>query len=429
MIKNLVDVEGSVESREEKKVALGASQSGEDCSSHIRPVWMDIDLEALRQNYLQVQQRLSPGIKIIAAVKANAYGHGVVEVANVLSRQGVDGLATGSFEDALAIRAAGISTKVLLLPCQLPESSMELLRHDLIPTVYNLETANAISNAALIPKGVYVKVDCGLGRFGVHIGDALAFVKAVAALPKLVVEGLYTHVPFDDTKGKNWAMRQLEAFRELRRTLASDGIAIPVTQALSSAGIVSQLDDEGCTAVCPGHLLYGLRPVSEDVADCSAFRPVLRSIRTRLIHTSLRPTVRLSGMGGRRRLAAGTTVGVVPLGLVDGYRPSRGGEAAMLIRGQRVPVIGVSLEATTLDLSRVAHPSVGELVVALGRDGGENIGVEEIANWQDASALETLMTFNRQIPSRYLAAPGTGSPQAEAGPRGERSSPSSRASY
>jgi alanine racemase len=403
-MKDLLDFEGTVESHEgSKKVALDASiERGEECSSHVRPVWMDIDLEALRQNYLEVRKRLPAGVKVIAAVKANAYGHGAVPVAHVLSRQGVDGFATGSFEDALAIRAAGISTKVLLLPCQLPESSEELLHHDLIPTVYNLETANAISKAALTTRAVYVKVDCGLGRFGVHIGDALAFVKAVAALPKLMVEGLYTHVPFDDTKGKSWAIRQLGAFRELRTALANGGIAIPVTQALSSAGIVAQLDDGGCSAVCPGHLLYGLRTVSEDVADCSAFRPVLRSISTRIIHTSHRSTVRLSGMSGRRKLAAGTTVGVVPLGLVDGYRPARTGEAAMLIRGQRVPVLGVSLEATTLDLSRVSRPVIGEHVVVLGQDGGENVGLEEIANWQNASALETVMTFNRQIPARYL---------------------------
>jgi alanine racemase len=403
-MKDLLDVEGAFESREDSKEAVpGVNiERGGECPSPVRPVWMEIDLEALRQNYLEVRKRLPPGVKVIAAVKANAYGHGAGPVAHVLSRQGVDGFATGSFEDALAIRAAGISTKVLLLPCQLPESSEELLHHDLIPTVYNLETANAISKAAVSPKAVYVKVDCGLGRFGVHIGDALVFVKAVAALPKLVVEGLYTHLPFDDTKGKSWAIRQLGAFRELRGALANGGIAIPVTQALSSAGIVAQLDDGGCSAVCPGHILYGLRTVSEDVADCSAFRPVLRSISTRIIHTSHHSTVRLSGMSGRRKLAAGTTVGVVPLGLVDGYRPARSGEAAMLIRGQRAPVIGVSLEATTLDLSRVADPSIGEPVVALGRDGGENIGIEEIANWQNASALETVMTFNRQIPSRYL---------------------------
>ena len=215
-------------------------------------MWSEIDLDAVRDNFAEVRRRTRPGVQIIAAVKANGYGHGAVLVARTLSRHGVDGFATGSFDDACALREAGISAKVLLLPCQLPESTEELFRHDLIPTVYNLETANAVSSAATSPKSVYVKVDCGLGRFGVHIDDALDFVRAVTALPRLVVDGLYTHLPFNDANGQRWAIRQLAAFQALRRALADNGIAIPVTQALSSPGIVLDLDDGGCTAVCPG---------------------------------------------------------------------------------------------------------------------------------------------------------------------------------
>ena len=117
------------------------------------------------------------------------------EVGRVLADLGAYALATGCFEDALALRAAGVRSKILLFACQLPEASGQLLANDVIPTVYNLETARAVSESATAPTAVYVKVECGLGRFGVEVGEAADFVQAVAALPNVVVEGLYTHSP------------------------------------------------------------------------------------------------------------------------------------------------------------------------------------------------------------------------------------------
>ena len=173
---------------------------------------------------------------------------------------------------------------------------------------------------------------------------------------------------------------------------------IPVTQALSSAGVVAGLDDLGCTAVCPGRLLYGLAPVTPDVADCGEFRPVLKAIKTKLIHTAEHRLSRSAGMSGRDRFSAGATIGVVPLGLIDGYRPARAGVAEMLVRGRRVPVLRTSLEATTLDLTDVPDVGLGEPVVALGVDGPERITLEDVATWQGTSALEVLTTFSDRMP-------------------------------
>lgn len=367
-------------------------------SDDVRPVSLEVDLDALRANYMALRRMVPSETKLIASVKANAYGHGVARVGRVLADLGAYALATGRFEDALALRAAGVQSKILLFACQLPEASGHLLASDVIPTVYNLETARAVSGSATAPTPVYVKVECGLGRFGVDVGDGADFVQAVASLPNIVVEGLYTHSPFDDAPGRTWAVERLAEFRVLRDTLAEAGLQIPITQALSSAGVVAGLDDLGCSAVCPGRLLYGLTPVTPDVADCGEFQPVLRAIKTRLIHIAQHPMSRSAGMSGRDQFPAGATIGVVPLGLIDGYRPARAGVAEMLVNGRRAPVLRTSLEATTLDLTDVPNAALGDPVLALGRDGPERITLDDVATWQGASALEVLTTFNDRLP-------------------------------
>ncbi len=366
-----------------------------------RPVWAELDLTALENNYCEIRRRIEPETKVIASVKANAYGHGVVEIGRALSELGIYALATGSFSDAVEMRRAGINTRILMFGGNLPEAATELLRCDLVPTVYNMSAVQAVSAATDTPTPVYIKVDCGLGRLGVAIEEAEDFVKRVAALPRIVVEGVYTHMPFSDAAGREWARERHEAFDELISALAAAGLQIPVTQAMDSGCLLTDLKDRG-SAVCPGHLLYGLSPVAADMADMSAFRPVLRAIKSRLIHAAHHPEGSTISLGGPYAIRGGTVTGIVPVGLYDGYRkPAQGTTAVMLMRGQRVPVIGVSLEYTTLDLTGIDQPEIGDEIAVLGQDGDDCIALEEIAGWQAARPLEVLMSFARRLPRRY----------------------------
>lgn len=369
------------------------------------PVWMELDLEALEANYHEIRRRIGRDVKLVASIKADGYGHGAVEVARRLTRLGVYALATGSFADAVAIRQAGIDARILMFGGCTPEGVRELQRHSLIPTVHTMELARAASASGVAPAPVYIKVDCGLGRLGVPLALAEDFAKEVAALPNIVVEGLYTHLPFSDASGRDWARQRLAAFYELVATLAASGLEIPVTQALSSAGIIAGLKNH-CSAVCPGHLLYGISPVLPDIADAAPFRPVLRSIKAQLIHVGHHAGQWTAGVGGYYPLESGSTIGVVPLGLNDGYRnPAKGRTAAVLLRGRRVPVIGVSLEHTTIDLSAIEHPAVGEEVSVLGGAGTEAIGLPEMAESQGVRPIDVLMAFSRRLPRSYHPPP------------------------
>ena len=369
----------------------------------LHPTWMEVDLAALENNFREVQRLVGPETKIIASVKGNGYGLGIVQVARVLQRLGAYAVATGSIKDAMNIRRVGIGIKVQMFPGNLPEGIAELLRHDLIPSIYNLETAQAVSDAAEKPAAVFIKVDCGLARLGVPVDEAEDFVKAVAALPNIVVEGIFTHLPFGDATGLKWARPRLDRFDEVVARLKGVGIDIPITQSLASAGVACKTKT-ACNTVCTGHLLFGgLARVTPDLGDLSGFRPVLKAVRSRLIHIEHHPTDKAIGSGGSLSLKAGSITGVVPFGLYDGYRPAVSGQsAAMLVRGRRVPVLYVSQEYATLDLRKVADAGLGDEVTALGKDGAEDITIEEMAKWFGGIPLNVLMSLNERLPYRYL---------------------------
>ena len=366
------------------------------------PAWMEVDLDALAHNYGLIQSLVGPETHIIASVKGNGYGVGIVEVARVLQRLGAYAIATGSFRDALAVREAGIEIKIHMFPGNLPEGVGALLAHDLMPTVYNMETARAVSEEATRPRSVFVKVDAGLGRLGVSLEEAEAFVRAVAQLPRVIVEGLFTHLPFSTAREKAWAQPRLRRFDDLGLRLQRDGYAISITQSLASAGVASGIRTR-CSAVCVGHLLYGaLARVSPDIADLSGFRSVLGAIRTRLIHVAHYGADTAVGIGGGVTMRAGSAHGVVPVGRYDGYRPAVAGEtAAMLVHGQRVQVLSVSQEYVALDLTEVEDPQVGDEVVVLGTSEDGEVTIEEMARWFGGIPLDVLMAFTKRFPTTY----------------------------
>ncbi|MGI9382985.1 MAG: alanine racemase [Methyloligellaceae bacterium] len=350
--------------------------------------WMLLDLDAVEANFHEVRRRVGAAVRIIASVKANAYGHGVGPVARRLEFAGVDMFATGSVDEAIALRKSEIETPVLMFGAALPSAVPELIRQGLIPTVHNAELAEVVAICGPRPNPVFVKVDCGLGRLGVPLCAAHRFVLDLARQPLVEVAGLYTHLPFYDAAGMSWARERIARFDDLVAALARDGLTIPTTQARASAAIVTGIGDN-CSAVCPGGILYGHSPVEEGLGDASGFRPVMAGAGTRLIQVSPK-----AGEGAR---------GVVPFGRCDGNRAAVAGETAhMLVRGVKAPVLAVSLEHAVLDLSAVDNPKVGDEAVILGGSGPDAITLARLAQWWGVGVNDVLMAFNRRMAHRYL---------------------------
>ena len=365
----------------------------------LRPLWAELDFDALAHN-LAVVRRLAGQRRLIASVKANAYGHGAVPVGRELACLGVDTLWTGSIDEARAMRAAGVGARLLLFGGYLPADIPEVLQHELTPTIYDRAGAAAVSAAARRPTAIYVKVDSGLGRLGVPLPEAEDLIPAIAALPNLVIEGIYTHLPFGSAAGRDWASLKYDAFAALLARLAARGIKPAVTQVWASSGLLAGMPDV-CNAVCVGHLLYGLSTVAPDVAAASELRPVLAAIRTRLIHVAHHAAGEDIAIGAHYGMKNARVTGVVPLGLGDGMRGAAPSQAmSLLVRGRRAPVIGVSLEHTTLDLTGIDSPQVGDEATVVGTSDGLSNSTKTLADWFGCGELEAVMTFSGRLQAR-----------------------------
>jgi len=371
----------------------------------VRPLWGEVDLTAIGDNIALLRAKAGRPVKLIAPVKANAYGHGMVEVSQHLERLGVDGLATANVDDALAARRAGVRLPILIYAAQLPAGNALLLEHRLTPTIYSAEgiaAVAALAHGAGKPVAVHVKVDAGLGRLGVRLDEAAAFVRAVLAEPGLELEGIYTHIPYGSTAGEAWSRRRMAAFCDLVRAVeAEHGITIPYAQVAASSVLTGGFPDT-LNTISPGHLTYGLSPVDGVAAAEMGFRPALKAVRARLIHIGHRRAGDDLAGTGPDGLAEDATVGVIVFGMDNGYRPATAGAtAAMLCHGRRCAVLGVSAEYSVIDLSHVPESRVGDTVTIVGTDGGEMLTAEAVAAALGAPSAAYWLVGLKNVPLRY----------------------------
>ncbi|CAN3132102.1 alanine racemase [Mycobacterium sp. smrl_JER01] len=374
-------------------------------SSAAAATWVEIDLAALEHNVHEVA-RLAADRRVIAAIKANGYGCGAVGVARALERSGVYGLWTGNIEEAVAARQAGVTAKIIMFGGPLPEQFDQLVEHDLIPTVYDRPGVAAAVEVArrrdrVVP--VYLKVDCGLRRLGVHVSEAHDLAHAINAEPGVHLEGVYTHLPFGDEDGRDWAREESAAFTGLIDGLALDGIRPEITQIWGSSGLLAGLPDP-TNAVCVGQLLYGLTPLPAELASAGRFAPVIAGLNARLIHIGRHP-VGGEGTTNPYMFGCAERTGVIALGTAEGMRaPAEGQQMHVLVRGRRAPIIGTSLEHVVVDLDGIDDADLGDEVVLIGKSGAHTVSLEDWAAWFGCSPLEVAVTLLGRIAKRYKGA-------------------------
>ena len=312
-------------------------------------------------------------------------------------------LTTGSFSEARILRNEGITTPIVMLGGALPVGISELVQEKVIPTIYNIEAANAVDVAAgsmgangKIP--VFIKVDCGMGRLGISLSGAVSFIEKVSKLKNLWIQGLYTHLSFKDENGMAFAEKRLILFYDLIGELKKRGHNIPITQALASSALAVGWQDQ-CSAICPGHLLYGLPSIVSHLGDIDEFLPVCKNVRTRVIHLADHqndPNLRSGGYHTERSLPK---TGVVPFGLNDGNRSfSKDKKPVVLFKGQRLPVLGVSLEHLTFEMPNNVAINLGDVITIIGKSGNDCIGMEEFSSWFDSTSLETMLSLSNRMP-------------------------------
>ncbi len=369
----------------------------------MRPTWVEIDLHAIKHNIKEIRRVTHPGAAIMAVVKANAYGHGVLPVASVLLANGATSLAVAIPEEGIYLRQQGITVPILLLGLTLPGQAEEIVHHNLTPTVATWDSAVALADAARrlgSSVGVFVKLDTGMHRIGLQFHEAVGFVKNLLTLQGLTVQGIFTHFSMSDLQDKSYTHRQFQCFQQVVTELRNQDIDIPLKSTANSAA-VSDLPATHLDIVRPGIILYGLPP-SEEVGGNLSLLPAMQ-FKTRVIYVKKVPPGSKISYGGTFTTSAETVIATLPVGYADGYNRLLSNRADVLIQGTRCPVVGrVCMDQITVDVTHLPPVAIGEEAVLFGRQGQEEISVDEIAGILNTINYEVVCWVGDRVPRVYI---------------------------
>ena len=372
-----------------------------------RPTIAEIDLSALRHNYQEVTKIIPADFGILAVVKADAYGHGFMDIAMELEKLGVTAFGVAFLAEGIQLRKSGIDRPILILGGVYPGQEKKCIGFNLSTAIFSLEQArllNYVAGKMFRKAKVHVKIDTGMGRLGIPHDEASAFFSRLRGMKHLELEGIISHFASADEldeDGRQFTARQVEAFARVVAQARSEGFAPRYVHIANSAAAFS-LDLPFCNMVRPGIALYGALP-SADFAGRMDLWPVMH-LKSRVAMLKwVEPGTSISY--ARRYVAAGKTlVASVPVGYADGYRRSLTNRGEAIVRGKRAKVAGtVCMDWIMLDVTHVEGVAVGDEVVLLGCDReGNCIRAEELAAWSGTIPYEVFCCISKRVPRVYL---------------------------
>ncbi len=374
------------------------------------PTWCEIDLKALAYNYEQMQKlaakNMSHALGIMPVVKADAYGHGMIQAAECLASCGCKYLGVSNVSEGVALRAAEFKHKILLFESTFGNEVSDIIEYKLTPTLCVLDMAHALDHAAHqagVQVPVHIKIDTGMGRLGVNEDQALEFVdKLRTACPHLVLEGIYTHFPVADSD-REFTLAQMRRFRDIVYALENRFITFSFVHAGNSMGLGDYKSDLFNLAR-PGIMLYGLYP-TEDLKKKVHLKPVM-TVKARIIFVQTIAKGRGISYGHTFKAKQDITVAVLPVGYSNGYLRSLSNKAFVLINGVRCPVVGrVTMDQIIVDITAATlsgrTPKIGDEAVIMGSQKGASISADEIGHWADTISYEILCSLGNRLPRIY----------------------------
>ena len=360
--------------------------------------WVEVDLDRFAANLRRIREWIGPKCGLFLVVKADAYGHGAVEIAEAAEREGVSVLGIATLHEGIQLRQAGCTLPIVVLSPLLESEIDEALAHGLDPTVADLEFARALSAAATAtgrPARCHVEIDTGMGRIGVREDQAEDFLVRLDALPGLRLASLYTHFPDADAADLSFAQGQARRFAALVERLKARGIAPPRLHAANSAGTLN-LPEARFDWVRVGLIAYGHRPPHAPAGP--GLEPVM-SFKSRLVQIRELPAGHPISYGRTFAAPRDSRIGVVPVGYGHGYSWLLSNRGFMLVSGVRAPVVGrVTMDLTMIDLTDVPAARVGDEVVLFGGGAdGSAPSLEEVAGWSDTLPYEVMCTIGKRV--------------------------------
>lgn len=373
--------------------------------STLLPTYATINLAALAHNLSRIKRYLSPGCEVMAIVKANAYGHGAIETAQSLSRQGIGQFAVASLDEGIALRQAGLSASIVVLGALFEEQVSDLITHRLTPVVSDERLLPALAKAAHshhAPYAIHLKVETGMGRLGLSPEELLTILDHPLLHSPLKVEGLMTHLADADGADSTFTERQLAAFHAMLEQIRLRGLTVPLVHAANSAAIV-RFPDAHFSLVRPGIMLYGYHTMPASIPDPD-LRPVL-SLHTTVAQLRTIPQGSSVSYNGTFVAQRQTRIAVLPIGYADGYSRRLSHRGSVLIQGRRAPIVGlVCMDMIMVDVTDLAPIQVGETVTLIGQQGEESIWADEVATWIGTIPYEVLCGIGSRVPRLYESA-------------------------
>ncbi|TET10533.1 MAG: alanine racemase [Candidatus Atribacteria bacterium] len=369
------------------------------------PTWTEINLDAIASNVKNIKQLIGEKKELMAVVKGNAYGHDILEVSSVVLKNGASRLAVARLEEGIFLRKAGIVVPILILGLTLKQQAELLVSYNITPTVCEYEMIEKLSESAIKEDKVvkvHLKVDTGMGRIGIFSHDILRFIKKIRALKNVEIEGIFTHFSVADEKDKTYTEKQFRKFMGVLTALEKEGIRIPIKHLGNSATLLD-FPHMWLDLVRPGISIYGLYP-STEVQKTVKLIPA-HSFKTRIVFLKELSAGEYISYGRtytttKRR----TKVASLPVGYADGYNRLLSNQGEVLVRGRRFPVIGrVCMDQCMIDVTNLSQVKIGDEVVLWGRQGEEEITVEEIAEKIGTINYEIVhMPDKKRVPKLFI---------------------------
>ena len=370
-----------------------------------RPTWAQIDLDALASNLQNVKSKISAGVKVMAVVKADAYGHGAVPCAQRLAAAGADWFGVALPEEGIELRKAGIAKPILCLAGFWSGQAAACIQHDLTTVIYRpdmLEAMDHAANDAGVVANVHVKIDTGMGRLGLRPEALAEFCDAVARFKNVRVDGLMTHfAAADDTCLDSFTSAQLASFQSAVAMLRARGIEATHHHLANSAATFAHPEAHG-NMVRPGGALYGLRDTLPPEVDATSLKPLM-SLHSRVTLAKWIEAGEHVGYGCTFEAPRRTLVATIPVGYEDGFTRALSNRGRVIVKGNYAPVIGrVSMDLTLIDVTDVPGVTVDDEVVLLGRQNGLSVSAEDLGSQCGTISYEITCGISDRVPRIYV---------------------------
>jgi len=370
-----------------------------------RAAWVEVNLDAIAQNTRELRRLIPESVQFMAVVKANAYGHGAIEVSRVALANGADWLGVAVLDEALDLRKVGINAPILILGSVPEAQAATIVQADLRQTVFSYPLARALSQAAQAlgkTARIHLKVDSGMGRIGFQLNaDSLEEIRQIRALPGLEIEGFFSHLATADSADKAYAIEQFRRQQVFCQELEASGLTFPLRHLANSAALLD-LPSFHLNMVRAGISLYGLYPSPAVRLERLLLQPAL-ALKAQIVQVKAVPAGTAISYGRTHITPKATQIASLPLGYADGYPRVLSNRGEVLIRGQRAPLVGtVCMDQFMVDVGHIPEVQVGDVAVVLGEQEEERISAEEIARLADTINYEIVTRIGLRLPKVFL---------------------------